>query len=625
MLFALLASRGNAADDERRTSLEEQIRTLEVVVGASANPTEKERLDEKLTRLRRELAILDERQVLDERERQLRSERRERTLDVLREKLRAIDVIPEQVERRLSELATRRRNALDDREDLASAVAAARARATEKTNDREAEIEERLFTRNEELRALALEREAAEAELDLAQQSQQLRGQLKTADAGVSESGLRPLFEAYTRVRQTRKSSDRFRALVEDLESSRAVSEASLELSRQKLARFDEELTLLEKQTGFFVRDPRIERLLATQRSQKAALSERLPFMIRQVAALTDAQTALRQQQELAELSARNDEEHYAAVRSHYLGRLRWPAVLVAALLLLHVLVGYILLPLAFKNEALFMARRIARYIVVVCATGIVAGFLFDDLSMIAATLGIVSAALVISLQDVCTSVFAWFVIMTGEKFRIGDRLEIDGTRGDVLDLQLLRTTLLEVTGTDDQPTGRVILVPNNVLFKTKIFNFTHEHPFIWGKLSVTVAFSTPMAGALVLFQRILEEETRESFEAARSAATKLQRRYGVEDAIYEPHIQTEIVNDGVTLTLLFVAHYRQFSATRNRLNRRIIRELESHPHVQLSVQQIQIVPNTPATAPAAMLGPELTRPPFAFGADSTVADGLRS
>ena len=94
---------------------------------------------------------------------------------------------------------------------------------------------------------------------------------------------------------------------------------------------------------------------------------------------------------------------------------------------------------------------------------------------------------------------------MAGGKLNIGDRLEVDGTRGDVIDIQLLRTTLVEINGWlgVDQPTGRVILIPNNFVFKNKVFNYTHGHPFIWGKIEVTVTYSTPIAGAFLYSARL--------------------------------------------------------------------------------------------------------------------------
>jgi small-conductance mechanosensitive channel len=261
------------------------------------------------------------------------------------------------------------------------------------------------------------------------------------------------------------------------------------------------------------------------------------------------------------------------------------------------------------------MARRLVRYLLTAVGILVLGGFLVDDLTGVMTMLGVVSAGLVISLQDVCTSVFGWFVIMAGGKLGIGDRIEVDGVRGDVIDIQLLRTTLVEINGWLglDQPTGRVILLPNNFVFKSKVFNFTHGHPYIWGKVDVTITFSTPVASALLLFQRILEEETREDFVAARRAGAQMQSMYGVEDANYQPRISTRIGESGVTLSLLYVNHYRHESATRNRINRRLVAELERHSHIRLAYATMHILnePARPTDGPSAILGPELTTPPF--------------
>lgn len=244
----------------------------------------------------------------------------------------------------------------------------------------------------------------------------------------------------------------------------------------------------------------------------------------------------------------------------------------------------------------------------------VVALFLLEDLRVFATTFGLVSAAIVISLQDVCASFFGWFIIMMGRKFTIGDRLEIEDVRGDVLDIQLLRTTLLEVNNWlgVDQPTGRVIIVPNNFIFKTKVFSFSHGHPYIWGKVEVTVTFATPAASALALFQKVLEEETRENFAEARAVVTEMERLYGVEDADYRPKIYTRIADSGVTFSLIYVSHYRSTSMTRNRINRRLIAELESHPHIQLAYNTLQVLATVgPTDGPSAVLGQDVTRAPF--------------
>ena len=69
-----------------------------------------------------------------------------------------------------------------------------------------------------------------------------------------------------------------------------------------------------------------------------------------------------------------------------------------------------------------------------------------------------------------------------------------------------------------------------------------------------------------------------------------------------------------MTLSLVFVSHYKNYSSTRNRINRRLVAELESHQHIQLAYQTLQIFQGTShAGAPSATLGPDETQAPFAF------------
>ncbi|HWA85974.1 MAG TPA: mechanosensitive ion channel domain-containing protein [Opitutus sp.] len=624
LLFALAGCVGaaGAPDDDRVAGLNEQIRTLEAVVAGTKDASEKARLGEKVQRLQQELKILQERQELEARERALHTAQPRTTLDQLREKLRSVEFVADGAAAQIEKLTAQRRQAAQEREELVARRDSVRAEKNA-SPDRIVEAEERVATKDEELRAIALERDAWEAETDLAHDGDALREQVKSADTTAGRPTLRAWFESYTRVRAGRNAGGRLGADAAKLAEKLRISQESLDLSRRKLAKFDEELALLEKQTSFFRRDARVERLLAQERNEKDALTARLPFFARQVDAIKRTQRAVADRQELATLKGAFATENYDRLKSAYLHRLLWPAAALLALLVLYLAITLAALPVFLRNEGLFLTRRFARYAVIFLAVVVVAGFLFDDLSMIAATLGIVSAALVISLQDVCTSIAAWFVIMAGGKFGIGDRLEIDGTRGDVLDIQLLRTTLLEINAWlgIDEPTGRVLVLPNNFIFKNKVFNFTHGHPFIWGKIDVTVTFGTPVASALTLFQRVLDEETREQFAQARQAADKMQRRYGIADAVYEPKIYTQIADSGVTLTLFYVAHYREISATRNKINRRLIAEIETHPHIQLAYTTLTVQrTEVPVAAPSAVLGHDVTTPPFARGGNTPPA-----
>jgi len=488
------------------------------------------------------------------------------------------------------------------------------------TTDRGVQAQERVITLNEELRALSLEREAAEAGLELALDADRIRAELKLAGSDAAHPSLGALFSLYSRVREDRKNAGRFGEQIANAEQSLQISNESLSILRSELSKFDDEMAILQKQTGFFKRDTKVEHLLAQQRSQKAALTERVPFLARQSEAVKRTIQILQERDEIAGLNTTFQEKELSTLTGAYLGRLRLPGLSLLGVGFLYLIASRAVLPLVTKNERLFLARRGARYLVALAAIAVLGAFLFEDLTVIFAALGIVSAALVISLQDVCTSVFGWFVIVAFGKFRIGDRLEVDGSKGDVLDIQLLRTTFLEINAwlDVDQPTGRVIFIPNNFIFKSKVFNYSHGHPYIWGKIDLTLTYATPIASALTLFQKVLAEETKDAFEKAKVGAAIMKRRYGVDDAEYEPMIHTTIAESGVLLSLFFVADYREFGVVKNKINRRLILEIESHPHIQLAYQTLQLLQSSASsTGPSAVLGTDATTPPFGFGAGS--------
>lgn len=211
--------------------------------------------------------------------------------------------------------------------------------------------------------------------------------------------------------------------------------------------------------------------------------------------------------------------------------------------------------------------------------------FFFEDLRPFATTLGIAGAAVVIALQDLCSSFAGWFVIVASRKIYVGDRIEVDGRVGDVLDVQLLRTTILELRGwlDVDEPTGRVIVIPNSFIFKEKLINFNHVHPYIWNKIDITITYETPAPAAGALLLRILQEETAQEFVEARQGAGRMERVYGVPDSEYVPKIHAVIADSGVLYRLLFVSHYRRVDEVRTRINNRILAEFEKDKRMQLA------------------------------------------
>jgi small-conductance mechanosensitive channel len=135
----------------------------------------------------------------------------------------------------------------------------------------------------------------------------------------------------------------------------------------------------------------------------------------------------------------------------------------------------------------------------------LIVGFLsiwFDDPGNLALVAGFISAGLAFALQKVITSIAAYFVILRGQVFRVGDRILMSGVRGDVISLGFTRTTIMEMgqppgERPDDpkvwiksrQFTGRIVTVTNDKIFDNPVFNYSRDFPYIWEELTVAIKY----------------------------------------------------------------------------------------------------------------------------------------
>jgi small-conductance mechanosensitive channel len=107
--------------------------------------------------------------------------------------------------------------------------------------------------------------------------------------------------------------------------------------------------------------------------------------------------------------------------------------------------------------------------------------------------LGILSAGIAIALANVLENLAGWVFIVTRRPFRVGDRVEVEGRSGDVVDIRAFRFSMLEIGNwvDADQSTGRLVHVPNGKVFSTPVANYTEGFPYIWDELSVLVTFDS--------------------------------------------------------------------------------------------------------------------------------------
>jgi small-conductance mechanosensitive channel len=184
----------------------------------------------------------------------------------------------------------------------------------------------------------------------------------------------------------------------------------------------------------------------------------------------------------------------------------------------------------------------------------------------LAAYLGIVSAGVAIALQDPLVNLVGGVFILLRRPFVVGDRVEISHHRGDVVDIRLFAFSLIEIGNwvDADQSTGRIIHIPNGLLFRHTIANYTQGFNFIWDEIPVTLTFESNWRGAKELLTEIAQ---RHSAIPAAQAAAQVQsatQSYLIHYEHLTPIVWTTVADHGVTLTLRYLCEPRRRRSTAN-------------------------------------------------------------
>ena len=140
---------------------------------------------------------------------------------------------------------------------------------------------------------------------------------------------------------------------------------------------------------------------------------------------------------------------------------------------------------------------RITRFLAIVFSLIVTASFLFQNLYTAAATFGLITLVLGFALQAPITSFIAWVYLIFRRSYLVGDRIQLNGMRGDVVEISYLDTTILECSGDylgNDRRSGRIIRFPNSLILREEIINYSGpDIPFIWNETPLQIAYTSDL------------------------------------------------------------------------------------------------------------------------------------
>lgn len=241
-------------------------------------------------------------------------------------------------------------------------------------------------------------------------------------------------------------------------------------------------------------------------------------------------------------------------------------------------------------TEARYRARKIVNYATTFVVITTLAFIWIEAFQNLPTYLGLVSAGIAIALADVLKNMAGWVFILSRHPFEVGDRIEVTGLKGDVIDIRLFRFSLMEVGGWVDaeQSTGRMVHVPNGVVFNEPVHNYTEGFAFIWDELPVLVTFESDWKRAEELIRDVLTEEAPNVEATAGQRIRETARNYSIRVGTLTPHVYVSVKDSGVLLTARYLVETRTRRGRADRMWRAILEAFSTEPHVELAYPTIR-------------------------------------
>ena len=262
----------------------------------------------------------------------------------------------------------------------------------------------------------------------------------------------------------------------------------------------------------------------------------------------------------------------------------------IAVILVLWGLRRLVLSVVARQSEnptTLFAWRRASSYAVLVIGTIFVWSVWATEGagSDLAAYFGLLSAGLAIALQDPLSNFTGWLFILFRRPFEIGDRIEINGQAGDVVDTHFFQFTLLEIKGWIDaeQSTGRVIHVPNKFVFTNPVANYSKGLALIWNEIPVEVTFESDWKKAKEILIDIASKRAKDVSQKAHKQMRKAAQRYGIRYEKVTPTVYTRVEASGVKLTLRYLCEPRKRRITEQAIWEEILNSIAAQDDIDFA------------------------------------------
>lgn len=239
--------------------------------------------------------------------------------------------------------------------------------------------------------------------------------------------------------------------------------------------------------------------------------------------------------------------------------------------------------------QGIFKRRRVLRYTFVFLGIFSSIPIFYSKISYLPTILAFTGAGFIISIKDITLNFAGWFLIHGSSGFAIGDRIEIGDVKGEVINIGLMRFTLLEVRTehNSDQSSNRLVHIPNHKAIIHKVFVISQDMDFIWDEVYIFLNVKSNWQKAKALCEKILSEviSHEEYSKAFENKIRRLSKNYLVRLGKMTPIVYVTLEEGKIMLSLRYLTHVHHKRQNRAFISEKILIEFKKEKSIQIYTQ----------------------------------------
>ena len=202
--------------------------------------------------------------------------------------------------------------------------------------------------------------------------------------------------------------------------------------------------------------------------------------------------------------------------------------------------------------------------------------------------LSVMGAGIALALHEMLLNIAGWIYIVIRHPYRAGDRIEIDNLRGDVIDIRIFQTSMLEIGNwvDGDQSTGRLVHMPHGQIFRNPLFNYTQGFEYIWNEVPT---FESNWEKARDIILGFGEELSQDVQQQVKKKIDRMAREYLIYYKNFTPIVYVKIEDSGVKLTLRYLTDTKKRREGENLLSEKTLQAFGKEPDIEFAYPTYRI------------------------------------